>query len=434
VNKLRTLYPIHNSWQITGLHLLPSDKTTWNDLKTNRYEYTLIEKEDTITSKTKINSITDSIYLPDPKEFEILSKKNTNELKWITMTLTEKGYYKKSTNSLEVMHPRIQHDIASSTLRMGSIYPPNAIYNWKTIYGLLFEILYDRYSNSRNGISILSCDNIKQNSKTLCKLFMDFMDNVKSTSDHKERFLEWVQYENTFPNTMVDRITPIQNQNKKEIVTEQYFKWVIENDFVNKKGVCLESPPLEYVDVTLCDKEEMNVHENMKLELLNGSHALIAYLSFVYGHQTVQETLSNDMCRKQIDNYQYAIMNRYNQIERKRFNIKKYCGEIMKRFDNTHINDEVIRLRMDGGQKIKNIYTNIYTNVNNTNTNTNTNPQHREEPFYWMDSYLSQTIVYYIHYLDKSNIDDLKTDPIGWHLKKNKHWTLNEKLNYIFEE
>jgi hypothetical protein len=97
VNKLRTLYPIHNSWQITGLHLLPSDKTTWNDLKTNRYEYTLIEKEDTITSKTKINSITDSIYLPDPKEFEILSKKNTNELKWITMTLTEKGYYKKST-------------------------------------------------------------------------------------------------------------------------------------------------------------------------------------------------------------------------------------------------------------------------------------------------------------------------------------------------
>ena len=62
-----------------------SDKTTWNDLKTNRYEYTLIEKEDTITSKTKINSITDSIYLPDQKEFEILSKKNTNELKLITI-------------------------------------------------------------------------------------------------------------------------------------------------------------------------------------------------------------------------------------------------------------------------------------------------------------------------------------------------------------
>lgn len=439
LNKLINMYPIHKAWKITGVHMLPSDKPIWNTLKNNKYEYMLLEKDETVNNKTIIKSITDSIYLPRQTEIQKLMNMNTNELKWVTMTLTEKGYHKKN-RQLDITKKEIQNDLVYANLYLQStLEEPRIFMPLTTIYGLLFKILYKRYSKRLNGISILSCDNINNNSKTLCELFIEFVKNLRISHHDKNEFIEWVKNANTFPNTMVDRITPTQviqyteknnddNNSYQEIITEPYFKWVIEHDFVSKSGMKIEHPPLENVNILWCKRDEIQIHERMKLELLNGTHALIAYLSFMYNYKTVKETLSKQNCRIQIENYQHAVMKLYTIEEIQTFKIIEYAEEILKRFNNPYINDNVERLRVDGGHKLKHIYEHIF------NKNSNLNHPNILELFYSLDPYLSQTIHYYLHYVNNSNMNEIKTDYVGYKIKKEEKQkgTLEDKLRMIF--
>ena len=108
----------------------------------------------------------------------------------------------------------------------------------QTIFGYLTQVLDTRMKTHGNGLTILSCDNIQHNGNIAEKAFGCFL--IKA---HPE-LLNWVKENCTFPNSMVDRITPqinpkdieevkakIDIEDKWPVVCEDFKQWVVEDKF-----------------------------------------------------------------------------------------------------------------------------------------------------------------------------------------------------------
>lgn len=110
----------------------------------------------------------------------------------------------------------------------------------------------------------------------------------------------------TFPNCMVDHITPATTEpdikmvaefgieDAFPVVAEPFIQWVIEDHF------CAGRPDWEAVGVQMTS----NVHpyEMMKIRLLNASHLLIGYLGSLAGYTYVHEVMANRLFQQAVAN------------------------------------------------------------------------------------------------------------------------------------
>lgn len=436
---LNKLYKTCNQSQMWGINGIELKQQNFKHNLRFPFNYNVIEKNDTQTVKTSIKSINHITYNPNHIDIENI---NHSMLKMITMTITEKGYY--HNNLLE------NNEIVDDLNYIGYYLERKHIELYKypftkftannellcnkwiktktlqSVYGVLFQILYTRYLYHYKGVSILSCDNIINNSKLLKTSLFQFIDFVHLDTNEQIKFKNWIQYNVTFPNTMVDRITPYsKSKDNIDVLCEPYFKWVIEDEFINEHGEHLEKPSYEKVGVLFCKSNELTIHEKIKLEFLNGSHSLIAYISFRFHLGNVHDVVSNTICKTFIYKYMNALLCFYDKHTIQHYAVVTYIDNIIYRFNNIHISDSVLRLREDGGNKLKCIYMRIMKEIK----------QYMSKKVIDKSIFLDLTlpIKYYFEYIDTVNIDELEKDSIGLHMKTN-NMDFNKKINYLFED
>ena len=112
----------------------------------------------------------------------------------------------------------------------------------------------------------------------------------------------WIGETVAFPNGMVDRITPATGPREREmaasfglgddpvpVTCEPFRQWVLEDNFPQGR------PAFEKVGVTLTP----HVHnfEMMKIRILNGGHATIAYPGGLMDIEYVHEAMANPLIR-----------------------------------------------------------------------------------------------------------------------------------------
>ena len=118
----------------------------------------------------------------------------------------------------------------------------------------------------------------------------------------------WIDSAVTFPNCMVDRITPSTTDADREAVhrefgieddwpvpAEPFTQWIVEDEFPTGR------PALESVDVQFV--ADVRPYELMKLRLLNASHQAIAYFGGPLGYVLVDEALGDDRIRTYLERY-----------------------------------------------------------------------------------------------------------------------------------
>ena len=123
----------------------------------------------------------------------------------------------------------------------------------------------------------MSCDNIQGNGDVARRSFAAFAEL------RDPDLAAWIETRCPFPNSMVDRITPVTTDDDRAeagrrfgvedrwpVVCEPFTQWVLEDHFAAGR------PPLEDVGVQLVD--DVEPYELMKLRLLNASHQAMAYL------------------------------------------------------------------------------------------------------------------------------------------------------------
>lgn len=329
--------PSQKEWGICGLSLLPSDEKIVKALRRqdNIYTVTVCERkgEDKAYS---IGSLVDLIWSVENPEAAIKKFADKN-VKIISCTITEGGYnIDRSTGEFILSNENVQHDLA---------IPSKPI----TVFGYVAEGLRARMKNGAGPVTFLTCDNLQHNGDTAKRVFTSFI-----TAQDKE-LAAWVGQNVTFPNSMVDRITPattpedVKRLNKKNgtrdeapVYCEDFTQWVIEDNFIAGR------PAWEQVGVEFTN--DVTDFENMKLSLLNASHIMLAFPAFLSGYRKADDAMHDPRFKQLLVDFMDIDITPYVSAP-ENTDLKLYKQTLIERFSNRSVSDQLSRLCFDGAAK-----------------------------------------------------------------------------------
>ena len=173
----------------------------------------------------------------------------------------------------------------------------------KSFPAKLTRLLYERFEAGLAGFIILSCELIDNNGKEL----LDCVLKYAKLWNLSEEFIQWVQQENHFCNTLVDRICTGYPKDEAEALTaflgeedklmntaEIFHLWVIEGDFE-------EEFPLKAAGVNVIWTPDVKPYKKRKVRILNGAHTSMVLAARLYGLSTVKECLDDTTVRAFLD-------------------------------------------------------------------------------------------------------------------------------------
>ncbi|WP_111707933.1 mannitol dehydrogenase family protein [Lutibacter citreus] len=324
-------------WGICGVALLDFDTKIYNTLKEQDGLYTLIVKElDGSLTKRVIGSIVEYLFAPENPS-KVIEKMASPDVKIITLTITEGGYnYNEATRAFDFENPLIQHDLEHSQAP-------------KTIFGYLTEALKLRQQRGLKGVTIQSCDNIQGNGHMAKKMLLSYVEKAAP------ELVSWIEKNVSFPNSMVDRITPatsptdISNlletsgiEDAWPVVCEPFKQWVIEDDFIAGR------PAWETVGAQFV--EDVVPFEKMKLSLLNAGHSVLGILGDLMGYATIDESVHNNEINRFLTNYMnIEVTPTLAGLEG--VNLDEYKQSLLQRFGNIYIKDQIDRICSESSAK-----------------------------------------------------------------------------------
>jgi mannitol 2-dehydrogenase len=165
----------------------------------------------------------------------------------------------------------------------------------------------------------------------------------------------WIEENCTFPNSMVDRITPVTDRTDRAwllessgiedrwpVVAEPFRQWVVEDDFAAGR------PPWE--DVGALFTNRVHDWELYKLRMLNAGHSCMAYLSALAGITFVHEAMGVPAIQTFLEALLYReAMPTLDAIPG--HSREDYIASVLERFANPGVRDQIARLCIDGSAK-----------------------------------------------------------------------------------
>lgn len=257
-------------------------------------------------------------------------------VKIITVTVTESGYSLDSSGALNLDDPVIVEEVAGSKR--------------STIYAYLRAGLTQRMQDDAGPLTILCCDNLRENGHLLQRNFQTYLRKCRD-----ENLLIWVEENVTFPASMVDRITPrldpaveaetrqqFGSRHETTVLAEDFIQWVIEDDFATVR------PALEKVGVTIV--ADIDPYEETKIRVLNGGHTCLTYLGALAGHKSFDQLMHDPALFHHYWSYETGEVLPALTIDVP-FDTQVYLDTVTDRFKNAHIADSVERICADGFAK-----------------------------------------------------------------------------------
>lgn len=323
---------------ICGMGVLPHDRRMRDILAEQDHLYTLVARYPDGHEDTRvIGSIVDYVWTPeDPAgAVEYLAQEN---IKIVSLTVTEGGY-----NFNQVTH---EYDLNSTQVAADIADPESP----RTVFGLVTQALKVRRERGITPFTVRSCDNIQGNGQMARRVFTAHARAVDP------ELAEWIEQNVSFPNSMVDRITPATTDEDREyvrdaygiedgwpVVTEDFIQWVMEDDFVYGR------PPYEEVGVQMVD--DVEPYEKLKLRMLNSSHQGLCYFAHLAGYHKVDEAVSNPLIagflRAYMKNEAEPTLDPVEGID-----VDDYAETLISRFTNAYVKDTVPRLCAESSDRI----------------------------------------------------------------------------------
>lgn len=324
-------------WSICGIGLRPEDRKLRDDLAGQDYLYTLFELGDSDDTQSRIIGSISNMLLAEDSIQAVIDKLASPHIRIVSLTITEGGYcIDDSTGEFMAHLPQIQQDLAQ----------PHAP---RTVFGVLCAALAQRRANHTPAFTVMSCDNLPHNGNVARKALLAFA--ALSNPD----LHDWIAANVSFPNAMVDRITPMTSNAHRlqlhdqlgiddawPVVCEPFIQWVLEDKFSNGR------PAWETVGVQLTD--DVTPYEEMKIKLLNGSHLALTYLGFLKGYRFVHDTMNDPLFVA----YMRAYMDKDVTPQLAPvpgIDLTAYKNTLVQRFSNQAIADQLERVCSDGSSK-----------------------------------------------------------------------------------
>jgi mannitol-1-phosphate/altronate dehydrogenase len=269
-------------WAVCGVGVLPGDARMRDALTAQDGLYTLVEKApDGTWAARVVGSIVEYLLAPDDPE-RVVERMADPAVRIVSLTVTEGGYnVDPVTGEFVSDAPDVVHDVEE----------PKAP---RTSFGLVVEALARRRDRGVPPFTVMSCDNIPGNGQVARRSFAAF------AALRDPELADWVRTAVSFPDSMVDRITPattdadraeVQQRygitDRWPVVCEPFTQWVLQDAFGDGR------PPWEDAGVQLVD--DVEPYELMKLRLLNASHQGLCYFGHLAGYRLVHEVAQDPL-------------------------------------------------------------------------------------------------------------------------------------------
>ncbi len=322
-----------HDWAILGAGVREGDARMRNALVAQDCLSTVIELDPKGKSARRIGAMIGFIEV-QPDNAALIAAMSRPEIRIVSLTVTEGGYFiDAATGAFDPTAPEIAADAA---------------HPHRTAFGAIIAALKARRAAGVAPFTVMSCDNLPGNGHVTEAAVV----GLARLSD--PALADWIKANVAFPNGMVDRITPATGPREREmaqafglndpvpVTCEPFRQWVLEDNFPAGR------PALEQVGVTFTS--HVHAYEAMKIRILNGGHAIIAYPGGLMDIEYVHEAMANPLISGFLD-----------KVERDEIiptvapvpdtNLSDYYDLIRERFSNPEVADTERRLCLDGSNR-----------------------------------------------------------------------------------
>ncbi|MEY3306087.1 MAG: hypothetical protein RLZZ413_125 [Pseudomonadota bacterium] len=323
-----------HDWAILGAGVRDGDARMREALKAQDCLSTVIELDPLGKSARRVGSMIDFLAV-EPDNRALISAMTRPEIRIVSLTVTEGGYFiNPATGAFDPSHPEIVADSAN----------PH-----RTAFGAIIAALKARKAAGVPPFTVMSCDNLPGNGH-VTRAAVAGLARIKDPE-----LADWIAKNIAFPNGMVDRITPATGPRERAIAAEfglgddpvpvtcePFRQWVLEDDFPSGR------PAFEKVGVTLTP--HVHSFEMMKIRILNGGHATIAYPGGLMDIEFVHEAMANPLIRGLLDKVESNEIIPYVPPVPDT-DLDDYYRLIVQRFSNPEVADTERRLCLDGSNR-----------------------------------------------------------------------------------
>ena len=248
--------------------------------------------------------------------------------------------------------------IVSNTTEAGIVHDTESTFDQEppvSFPAKLTRVLYERYKAGQKGIVMLSCELIDNNGKELLKCVNRYIDDWKLDGD----FRRWVNEENIFCSTLVDRIVPGRIRDPKEVealaeangyedpltdVGEVFGIWVIEGP----EGL-EDRLPFKKAGVPVIVVPDVTPYKKRKVRILNGAHTGFVLGAYLAGYDIVRDCMHDDVIRGYMNRMLYEEVIPTLPLDKK--DLEEFARAVQDRFNNPFVNHELMSISLNSTSK-----------------------------------------------------------------------------------
>ncbi len=219
--------------------------------------------------------------------------------------------------------------------------------------------LHHRYTtfngDMSKGMIFLPCELIEKNGTNLLNCILTFAERF----NYDQAFINWIIEANIFTNTLVDRIVPgFPKERIEEVYAELGYEdklvdegepfhlWVIESE----KDIASEFPT-QKAGLNVLFVKDLTPYRTRKVRILNGAHSTLVPVAYLYGLDTVRESIENKTLNKFIN--QAIFEEIIPTLDLPAEELDQFANDVLQRFLNPFIKHYLISISLNSFSKYK---------------------------------------------------------------------------------
>jgi len=222
----------------------------------------------------------------------------------------------------------------------------------KTFPAKLTLLLKKRYELGLGGFIFLPCELIDRNGDNLKACVLKYAD----LWELGDGFKRWIENENVFTNTLVDRINTgypkgeeldLGYEDKMLNTSEFFHLWVIETDYDLERELPFSSADLNVI-VT---RDKLEMYRTRKVRILNGAHTSLVPYALLSGFDTVKSCIDDELMREHVRKCVFDEI--IPTLDLARDELEDYATSVIERFSNPYIKHYLSSIALNSVSKFK---------------------------------------------------------------------------------
>ena len=218
--------------------------------------------------------------------------------------------------------------------------------------GKVTLLLKKRYELGLPGFIFLPCELIDRNGDVLKKCILNYIDLWNLGDDFKN----WVEKENVFTCTLVDRINTGYPKDENldlgyddpMVNTSEFFHlWVIETDYDLESEIPFSKAGLNVI-VT---KDKLEMYRTRKVRILNGAHTSLVPYALLSGFDTVKSCMDDEVMSTHLKKCVFEEI--IPTLDLPKAELEAYANDVLTRFSNPYIKHYLISIALNSVSKFK---------------------------------------------------------------------------------